>query len=89
MIQYEEYTLETVDDYNYFTTSFSYSELKVSNGKQKVNIIVDGLLVDDYDITLGLNALGNVSTNVNFDHKVTGTVLICVYNYIKLSLIHI
>ena len=52
MIQYEEYTLETVDNYNYFTTSFSYSELKVSNGKQKVNIIVDGLLVDDYDITL-------------------------------------
>ena len=34
-------------------------------------------------IFLGLNALGNVATNVNFDHKVTGTVLICIYNYIK------
>ena len=86
MIQYEEYTLETVDNYNYFTTSFSYSDLKVTNGKQKVNIIVDGVLVDEYDITLGLNALGNVATNVSFDHKVNGIVLICVYN---LSLIHI
>ena len=83
MIQYEEYTLETVDNYNYFTTSFSFSDLKVKNGKQQVNIIIDGILADDYDISLGLNALGNVATNVSFDHKITGTVIICVYNYIK------
>ena len=83
MIQYEEYTLETVDGYNFFTTSFSYSDLKVSNGKQRVNILVDGLLVDEYDISLGLNALGNVATNISFDHKVNGTVLICIYNFIK------
>lgn len=83
MIEYEEYTLETVDNYNYFTTSFSYSDLKVNNKKQQVNIIVDGLLVDEYDISLGLNALGNVATNVSFDHKITGIVLICVYNFIK------
>ena len=34
-------TLETVDNYNFFTTSFSYSD-QDSNGKQKVNI---GLMV--------------------------------------------